>query len=131
MLIVTMDLWMLVGAVLLTVLLIVPAGVGGFLQWGTSGLAGNRDDLPSLTGWPGRADRAHRNMVENVVLFAAIVLVAHVAGAGNAMTALGSQIFLACRVAHAILYIIGVPYLRSVAWTGGVVGIVIVASQLF
>ena len=56
-------------------------------------LAGNREGLPPFTGWVGRAMRAHRNMLENLVLFTALVLTAVVAGKTNQMTLLGAQLF--------------------------------------
>ena len=70
-----------------------------------------------MSGWAGRAARAHRNMLENLVLFAILVLVARAVNVGNGMTLLGAQLFFWGRVAHAILYIAGIPWLRTAAWT--------------
>ena len=51
-----------------------------------------------LTGFAGRAERAHLNMIENMVLFTALVLIAAVAGKANAMTAMGALIFFWARL---------------------------------
>jgi uncharacterized MAPEG superfamily protein len=77
------------------------------LQVGLPALAQNRDNLPLITGWAGRARRAHRNMLENLVLFAALVLIAAVAGKTNATTLLGAQLFFWARLAYAVIYVAG------------------------
>ena len=93
-------------------------------------LFGNRDGLPPLTGWAGRAQRAHRNMLENLVLFAALVLVCAVANKTNATTLLGAQLFLWARLAYAVIYVAGIPYLRTAAWLVSVIGLVLIFLQL-
>ena len=55
---------------------------------GLPALAGNRDGLPPYAGFAGRAKRAHLNMLENLVLFSALVLIAAVAQKTNPTTAL-------------------------------------------
>jgi uncharacterized MAPEG superfamily protein len=69
------------------------AVTGATLQVGLPTLAGNREGLAPCTGWAGRAQRAHHNMLESLVLFAALVLIAVVAGKTNATTLLGAQLF--------------------------------------
>jgi uncharacterized MAPEG superfamily protein len=103
---------------------------GSTLQVGVAKLAGNRDDLPEPTGWAGRAHRAHRNMLENLVLFAALVLVAHAAGKADATALLGAQIFFWARLAYALIYLAGVPWLRTGAWLVSVVGMALIFVQL-
>jgi uncharacterized MAPEG superfamily protein len=119
-----------VWSAVLTLVLVVIAVGGATLQVGLPTLAGNREGLPEMTGWAGRAARAHRNMLESLVLFAVLVLVAHIIGIHNPMTLLGVQLFFWGRVAHAIIYIAGLPWLRTVAWTVSVVGLVLIFLQL-
>src|SRR5213595_1881504 len=95
------ELMLLVWAVLLTFVQMLIAVSGATLQVGLPKLAGNRDGLAPCTGWAGRAARAHHNMLENLVLLAALVLVAVAAGKTNATTLLGAQIFVWARVAYA------------------------------
>jgi uncharacterized MAPEG superfamily protein len=97
---------------------------------GLPALAGNREGLGELTGAAGRAKRAHLNMLENMVLFTALVLIAAVSGKANAMTAMGAMIFFWARVAHAIIYVAGLPWLRTFAWAVSVIGMVMIALQL-
>ncbi len=61
----------------------------------------DRVGFPEIKGWGGRAMRAHRNMIENLVLFAALVLALAAAGKSNDATVLGAQIFFWGRVAYA------------------------------
>jgi uncharacterized MAPEG superfamily protein len=124
------ELAMLVGAVVLAMIQVVVAVVGAMLQVGLPVLAGNRENIPDILGWAGRAARAHRNMLESLVLFAALVLTAQAAGISNAMTVLGAQLFLWGRVAYAVLYVAGVPWARTAAWAAAVLGMLLILSQL-
>lgn len=128
----TTDLWALVGtSIWLVILTFIPSGartIKGGLAYG----AGNRDVPPPETGaWVSRADRAQRNLLENFPHFAALVLVAHVAGVANEMTGAGATLFLGARLAHAALYIIGIPYWRTIAYFIGLAGEGIILSRLF
>jgi uncharacterized MAPEG superfamily protein len=124
------DLTILVWAVALTFVEVVVAALGAQLQVGVGALAGNRDELPPLSGFAGRAQRAHRNMLENLPLFIALVLVAQVAGKTNAMTLLGAQLFFWGRVAHWLIYLAGIPWLRTLAWFVSVVGMILIFREL-
>ena len=109
----TTDLWMLVASAVWTWLLIVGAA-GPTLLDNVPWALGSRDgkhDLP--TGWAARLRRASANMNENLPLFAVLVLVVHVTGKSNTTTALGAQLFVAARVAHGLVYVAGIPYLRT------------------
>jgi uncharacterized MAPEG superfamily protein len=95
------DLKLLVWATALTLAQGIVAVLGAMRQVGLPALAGNRGNLPPITGWADRAARAHRNMLENLVLFASLVLVAQVAGKANATTAMGSEVFFWARLVYA------------------------------
>ena len=124
------ELMLLVWAVLLTLVQAVVAAQGAMMQVGLAALAGNRDGMPEVKGWGGRAARAHRNMLENLVLFAALVVVAVVAGKTNSTTLMGAQIFLVARIVYALVYIAGVPWLRTAVWAVSVVGLAMIFLQL-
>ena len=124
------ELMWLLWAVALTVVQMLVAVSGATLQVGLPMLASNRDKMPALTGWTWRADRAHRNMLENLVLFAAVVLVAVVANKTNAATLTGAQIFVWGRVAYALIYLAGIPWLRTLSWVVSMVGLVMIFLQL-
>ena len=124
------ELTLLVWATLLTVGQAVVAVQGAMMQVGLPALAGNREGLPEIKGWAGRAARAHRNMIENLVLFAALVLAAVAAGKTNDTTLLGAQIFFWARLAYALVYIAGIAWLRTGVWAVSVVGLAMIFLQL-
>ena len=126
----TPELTYLVWSAVLTVVLVVVAVGGATLQVGLVKLAGNREDVPEMTGWAGRAQRAHRNMLESLVLFAVLVLVAQLGGRSNALTQVGAMLFFWARVAYAVIYLAGIPWLRTAAWGASVLGLVIIFLQL-
>ena len=97
---------------------------------GMMAAVGNRENLPELPGWAGRAVRANRNMAENLVLFAAAVLIAAVIGKSNSMTILGAQLFFWGRVAYAVCYIGGFIWLRTLSWTVSIVGVALILWKL-
>ena len=103
---------------------------GATLQVGLPALAGNREGLEDCKGWAGRAARAHRNMLESLPLFAALALIAVVAGRTNANTLLGAQIFVWARVVYAGVYVAGIPWLRTLVWLVSVAGLILIFAQL-
>ena len=124
------ELMWLLWAVALTVVQMLIAVSGATLQVGLPMLAGNRDNVPKLTGWVGRADRAHHNMLENLVLFAALVLVVALTNKSNPMTLLGAQLFFWARVGYAAVYLIGIPWLRTGVWFVSIIGLLLIFLQL-
>lgn len=126
----TPELVYLVWSAALTLVLAVIAVSGATLEVGLPKLAGNREGMGEMPGWAGRAARAHRNMLENLVLFAILVFAARIANVSTAMTVLGAQLFFFGRLAHAIIYIAGIPWLRTAAWLVSVVGLLLIFAQL-
>jgi uncharacterized MAPEG superfamily protein len=121
-----MEIKMLVWSAALAFVQVVVAVIGAHLQVGLPMLVGNRDNMPEITGWAGRASRAHHNMTANLLLFAILVLVAQVTSKLDATTALAAQLFFWARLAYAIIYIVGLPWLRTAAWAVSVVGMVMI-----
>jgi uncharacterized MAPEG superfamily protein len=126
----SMDLKYLLFATLLTFVQVLIAAASASQVVGLATLAGNREGLGELTGFAGRARRAHLNMIQNMVLFAVLVLIAAVANKANATTAMGALIFFWARLVYALIYLLGVPWLRTVAWVVSVVGMGLIAGQL-
>jgi uncharacterized MAPEG superfamily protein len=63
--------------------------------------------------WGKRADRAYINAVETFVPFAVLVIVAHLTGKANAMTAFWAASYFWLRLAHAVVYLLGIPVVRT------------------
>jgi uncharacterized MAPEG superfamily protein len=64
------------------------------------------------------------NAVEVFGPFAALVVIAHIAGKATTMTAFWSIVFFWARASHAVLYLLGIPYLRTLVFTLGFVAVV-------
>ena len=124
------DLHYLLFSTILCFVQMLIAATGANTQVGLPALAGNREGLAEMVGWAGRARRAHLNMIENLVLFAALVLIAAVAGKANATTALGAELFFWSRLVYALIYWIGIPWVRTAAWGVSIVGLVLIFIQL-
>jgi len=124
------ELTLLVWSVALMFVQMLVAAFGATRQLGLATVVGNREKLPEVTGWAGRAQRAHRNMLENLVLFAPLVIVAVLANRTNETTALGAQLFFWARLVYAFVYVIGIPWVRTAVWAVSVLGLILVFSQL-
>ncbi len=77
--------------------------------------------------WAERAMAAHRNAVENLVVFAPVVLAAHAAGALNGLTATAAMVYFFARLAHFIIMTAGIPVVRTLAFTAGAVSTIAIA----
>jgi uncharacterized MAPEG superfamily protein len=126
-----MDLRYLFFAVVLTFVQVLIAAASANQAVGLLTMAANREGLAELPGFAGRAKRAHLNMIENMVLFTALVLIAAVAGKANATTAMGALVFFWARLIYAVIYLLGIPWLRTAAWAVAVIGMIMIAVQLF
>lgn len=126
----TAELTLLSWTVALAIVQVFIAVVGAMTQFPLPTLVGNRETPVEGRQWVGRAQRAHRNLLESLLLFAALVLVAHAAGVNNAYTVLGAQLFFYARLAYAAIYIAGIPWLRTVAWATGLAGLLLILAQL-
>lgn len=124
------ELTLLVCGVGLAVVQIVVAVLLAIPQAGLPALLSNREDMAPLQGAADRAQRAYRNMLESLLLFAALVLTAAVANKTNGTTLLGAQLFIWARLAYAIIYVIGIPVLRTLSWAVAVVGMALIFFQV-
>jgi uncharacterized MAPEG superfamily protein len=127
---VTLELELLLWSTALAVIQMLVALLAAIAQVGFLRLVGNRENLPAFAGWTGRAERAYRNMLESLIIFAALVLVAQLAGKTNLVTALGAQLFFWGRLAYAPVYVVGIPGLRSGLWGVSFAGVLLILSQI-
>jgi uncharacterized MAPEG superfamily protein len=123
----TLELKMLALGIVLGLVHIVLASHAASLQRGYVWTASSRDEaVPALTGVAGRLARALQNFGETFPLFAAGVLIAHVAATHSWMTEWGVQLYFWARVAYLALYAAGVFLLRSLVWNVAALGILLV-----
>ena len=81
--------------------------------------------------WAQRLMKAHLNAVENLVVFATLVLVAVAAGVSNSIIATASMVYFWARVVHAVSYTFAVPWVRTLAFAVGFFAQAAIAWQLF
>ena len=80
--------------------------------------------------WAQRLIKAHHNAIENLAVFAALVLLAHAAGLTSSAIGTAAVVYFWARVVHAVAYALGVPWVRTLAFTVGFLCQAIVAWQL-
>jgi uncharacterized MAPEG superfamily protein len=118
----SVELTMLALSVALLFVLIFIQSSAGTMAQGAKVMAGHRDDMTPPTAWQARTKRLVDNHREGLSLFTPLVLIAAVIGVTTPMTVLGAQLFFFSRVAHAVIYLAGWPWIRPVAWLVGIVG---------
>lgn len=127
----TTELWMLLGSLGTFFVLIMAQAMWSISHYGFVRLVGPRDDFPSPPPkMVGRFQRALRNYIESLIIFIPLVLTAHVVGISDSTTVLGAQLFFYSRIFHAVFYVAGTPWIRSIAFLGGVTGMVMIAISI-
>jgi uncharacterized MAPEG superfamily protein len=82
------------------------------------------------SAWAQRLMKAHANAVENLAVFAALVLVAHAVGLTNATIAGACVVYFWARVVHVLAYTFGIPWIRTLAFAVGFFSQAVIAWQL-
>ncbi len=80
--------------------------------------------------WAQRLMKAHANAVENLIIFATLVLLAHAAGLTSAAIGTAAVVYFWARVVHAAAYTFAIPWVRTLAFTVGFFAQATVAWQL-
>ncbi|MCZ4272830.1 MAPEG family protein [Maritalea porphyrae] len=101
-----------------------------FFQIGLNRYVGSRDDLPSLPLAGQRAERALINLKESLFLFLPLAILSIMQGHEVAALA-GAELFLGARVVYVVAYVLAVPWLRSIVWVVGFLGLVMMALPFF
>lgn len=116
----TRELLWLTLTVVLTGLLWVPYALDRIMVRGLMGAMANpsRNDKPQ-SAWAQRLYFAHTNAVENLVVFAALVLILDSMGHQTESTAIACAVYFWARLAHVVIYALGIPVLRTLAFTVG------------
>jgi uncharacterized MAPEG superfamily protein len=108
------------------------AAVARTAELGGKWNAGPRDaETPPPGRIAGRLMRAQANLFETLPLFAAAVIMAHIAGKDGTLTAVGAYLYFFGRLIYLPLYAFGVAYVRSLVWLVAAVGLAMVIVALF
>ncbi len=122
---------------MLTVLLWTPYILARVFVWGLPTFLNNYPagfpvEQPAPPLWAERAKRAHLNLVETMPAFIAVVLgVAFFGGeVAGPTVGLWAQIFFIARLAHAVVYTLGIPYLRTPTYLISWAAILMIGAQV-
>ena len=126
----TAELMYLVAITLLTALMWVPYILDRLAVRGLADAVGYPESPKPQTPWAKRMMAAHSNAIENLVIFATLVLAAHAAGISNNATILACVVYFWARVVHFVAYTFAVPWVRTLAFAVGFVAQVTLAWQL-
>ena len=128
----TREILWLTLTVILTGVLWIPYILDRIMVRGVMGAMANpsRNDKPQ-SAWAQRLYFAHSNAVENLVVFAALVLILDTQGHSTMSTAIACAVYFWARLAHVIVYVLGVPVLRTLAFTVGFLAQVALALAVF
>jgi uncharacterized MAPEG superfamily protein len=86
---------------------------------GITEAVGYPENPKPLSPWAERARKAHYNSVENLVAFAAIVLLLNAVGINNDTTVLACTVYFWARLVHYVVYVAAVPWLRTLSYAAG------------
>lgn len=126
----TLELWILLTAVLLGLIHLSAASFAFKSQVGNKYTVGPRDENLQPLGVAGRLHRAQQNFLETFAAFAVCVLLVHLTGAYGAFSFWGSILYLGGRAAFLPLYVTGTPWLRAISWNIATLGLVLVGAQV-
>lgn len=128
----TRELFWLTLTVILTGLMWVPYILNRLQVRGFSGAMANpsRTDRPQAE-WANRMMFAHDNAVENLIIFAPLVLILNAADYSTSWTVLACAVYFWTRLAHVIVYTTGVPVLRTLTFTVGFLAQAVLALAVF
>ncbi|GGB16947.1 membrane protein [Sphingomonas metalli] len=116
-------------------LLLVHLGIQGqsaTRERGVAWNAGPRDEaVPPLGRLAGRAERARDNFLETYPAFIALALALVLASRTGDVGTLGAWIWIGARVVYLPLYLLGIPYLRSLVWLVSIAGLLLMLARLF
>jgi uncharacterized MAPEG superfamily protein len=128
----TRELFWLTLTVILTGLLWVPYTLNRCMVRGLGGAMANpsRNDKPHAE-WATRLMFAHDNAVENLIIFAPLVLILNAIDYSSPSTVLACAVYFWARVAHLIVYTMGLPVFRTLAFTVGFIAQAVLVVAIF
>ena len=125
-----MELRYLTYVALLTGLAWVPYILNEIIVRGVVGAVGYSDNPKPLAPWARRMKAAHYNGVENLAVFATLVLTAHALGISNHAIAVAAVVYFWARVVHLLAYTFAIPWVRTLSFVVGVGSQLCIACQI-
>lgn len=127
----SMEIRLLAWSVILLIVYIAMQGALALPLRGAAWNAGPRDEgQPPLGKYPGRAHRALGNFLETYPAFIALALALAVTARTGGTGTLGAWLWFAARIAYLPLYLLGVPWLRTLAYGVSLAGLIVMLARL-
>ncbi len=128
----TPELFWLTATATMTALMFLPYLFRMIIQLGIfNALKSRQITDPHKAPWAARAKMAHYNAIENLAVFAPLVIVLHLIHVSTELTVFAAMGYFFCRLTHYIVYTLGIPTLRGLSFMGGVVCQLILAATIF
>lgn len=127
----TNELMSLTAVTVLTAIMWMPYVLNVIAVRGIKDAVGYPEDPEPMSGWASKMKAAHSNAVENLVVFAALVLIANATGISTAGTVMACEIYFWARVVHVLSYTFAVPWVRTLSFVAGFGCQIVLALALF
>ena len=124
------ELWYLALTALMTCLFWLPYIINRSQILGLGDAMGYPNDPKPMAPWAERGKKAHYNAVENLVVFAALVLAGSQANKLDSATAMSAMVYFWARLVHYVVYVFGIPYVRTLSFTVGWLACLCIAWQI-
>ena len=127
----TSELMSLTWVITLSAVMWVPYILNTIMVRGLTDAVGYPENPKPLAPWAERMKKAHYNAVENLVMFAALVLMLHALGVSNEATVMACNVYFWARLAHYLVYSAGIPWLRTLSFAVAWACVLVLLWQLF
>ncbi len=124
------ELIYLVAIALVTALMWVPYILNAMIVRGLLDTVGYPENPKPLATWARRMKNAHANAVENLVVFAALILAANALEVSNDATVMAATVYFWARIVHFVVYTAAIPWVRTLAFVVGFACQVVIAVQI-
>ena len=114
----------------LTIMLVIAQALTGAVQLGFLYGLGSRDEVKERSVFLRRIDRTVANHNQALLLFLLLAAVALGLSIESALLSMGATVFLIARVLFILLYFMGIPYLRTLSWAAGIVGLIMMLAAI-
>ena len=111
------EIFWLVATIAMTAVFWLPYILNRIIEEGLiSAIKNPKPDAPPKAAWAARMVKAHNNAVENLVIFAPLVILVQITNSSSEMTLMACQVYFHARLAHFLIYSLGIPYFKTIAF---------------
>lgn len=127
----TIDLYMVGATCFLLMALIMLQGASGTLMNGIGWGLSNRQTAAKDSPFYDRLSRTITNHIHAMLMFVPLVFILHMADLSTTMTMRATIIFVIARLAYAVVYVMGITFIRSLMWGVGFLSTLALLPALF